>query len=119
MKVKLDENVPALAADALLSHGHDVQTVAGEHLVGSPDEVLMAACRREDRLLFTFDLGFGDARAYPPGSHPGIVLMRLADQRPDAVVAAVRRLLATTPLDDLAAALTILSEERVRVRRRE
>ncbi|MGH8910676.1 MAG: hypothetical protein ACRD0K_30315 [Egibacteraceae bacterium] len=34
--------------------------------------------------LVTFDLEFGDVRLYPPGASPGVRLLRLADQQPDA-----------------------------------
>lgn len=47
-------------------------------------------------MLVTFDLGFGDIRAYPPASHSGVVLLRLADQRPDVVADVLGRFLGTT-----------------------
>jgi hypothetical protein len=30
----------------------------------------------------TFDVGFGDIRAYPPAGHHGIIVLRLRDQQP-------------------------------------
>jgi hypothetical protein len=63
--------------------GHDVDTVADEGMVGRPDPDVLAAAIADERALVTFDLGFGDPRAYPPGDHRGIVLLRLWDQQPD------------------------------------
>jgi hypothetical protein len=62
---------------------------------------------------------FGDVRAYQPGSHNGIVLLRLGDQRPDATLDVLRRFLAEHKLDDLAGALIVVSDDRVRIRRSE
>ena len=61
--------------------------------------------------------GFGDVRAYPPGSHPGIVVLRIADQRPENTLDVLRRFLAHHELNDLAGALTVVSQDRVRIRR--
>ena len=68
-------------------------------------------------MLVTFDVGFGNLRAYPPGTHNGIVLLRLADQRPDATLDVLRRFLIGHALDDLAGALIVVSDDRVRIRR--
>lgn len=67
-------------------------------------------------MLITFDLGFGDVRVYPPSEHAGIVLLRLRDQQPDATLQALRDLLATRDLADLPHRLTVVTEDRVRVR---
>ena len=32
------------------------------------------------RMIVTLDRGFADIRRYPPGSHSGIVVLRLADE---------------------------------------
>ena len=70
MKVKLDENITAAAVGLLTDHGHDVDTVPQERLTGVSDTKLIEACRADGRMLVTFDIGCGDVRAYPPGSHP-------------------------------------------------
>ena len=117
MKVKLDENVTVAATRVLTAAGHEAETVTGQGLSGTADETLLAACRREGRVLVTFDLGFGDIRAHPPGTHAGVVLLRLSDQQPQAVVDVLGRLLAVHDLDELAGALVVVSDKHVRVRR--
>lgn len=67
MKVKLDENVPNDAVAIFAEHGHDVHTIVDENLVGHSDDDVGAACVAEQRMLVTFDLGFGDVRAYSTG----------------------------------------------------
>ena len=87
MRLKLDENLPGDAAELLRALGHDVGTVVGEGLAGSPDGQVVSAAGREGRMLMTLDRGMADIRAYPPGSHPGIVVFRLDDQAATALVA--------------------------------
>jgi predicted nuclease of predicted toxin-antitoxin system len=77
VKVKLDENIPASVAKALASLGHDVQTVIGQGLTGRADAEIWRQCQLEGRLLMSQDLDFSDARKFQPGSHAGIVLVRL------------------------------------------
>jgi predicted nuclease of predicted toxin-antitoxin system len=117
VKVKLDENVTAAALALLTQAGHEVDAVADEGLTGAADSVVIEACRSGERLLLTFDVGFGDVRVYTPGSHHGIVLLRLADQRPDVTLDVLRRFLTEHAVDDLDGALVVVSDDRVRIRR--
>lgn len=116
MKVKLDENLPASLGEVFAAHDHDVDTVIAEELVGHPDAEVAAAAAAENRLLITLDKGFGDIRAYPPGTHPGILVLRLADESAAAVRQAVTGLLAHHRLDDLTGAVTVLHHGRLRIR---
>ncbi len=117
MRVKLDENITAAAKALIAQHGHEVDTIPDEGLTGAADPVVIEVCRSDERMLVTFDIGFGDVRRYPPGSHHGIVLLRLADQRPDITLDLLRRFLAEHRLDDLAGALLVVTDDRVRIRR--
>lgn len=117
MKVKLDENVPYGAAAIFATNGHDVHTVADENLAGHPDDDVWAACVTERRMLVTFDLGFGDVRAYPPAAHAGVVILRLADQRPDVVADVLSRFISDYDLDTLTGHLVVVTETLVRLRR--
>jgi predicted nuclease of predicted toxin-antitoxin system len=76
VKVKLDENITAAAKALIAEHGHEVDTIVDERLTGAADSVVIEACRSDERMLVTFDVGFGDVRVYQPGSHNGIVLLR-------------------------------------------
>lgn len=116
MKIKLDENITAAAKQLFEAHGHSCHTVADEELTGAPDAKLIDVCRSEQRMLVTFDVGFGDVRTYPPAEHAGIVLLRLRDQQPDATLQALRGLLAARDLAGLAQRLAVVTEDRVRVR---
>ena len=91
MRLKLDENLPADALAVLRVRGVDVHTVGDEGLVGAVDPVVLDAARTEGRMLITLDRGFGDVRQHPPGTHPGIVVLRPVDQRPVTIVATLER----------------------------
>jgi len=79
MKVKLDENLPATLAARLQQFGHDADTVKDEGLSGHPDDSVWLAAQREGRFLVTQDLDFSDARKFAPGTHCGILLVRVPD----------------------------------------
>jgi len=69
MKIKLDENLPLQAATFLKNFGHDVHTPHDERLIGRADEEIWDAAQK--------DLDFSDLRRFAPGSHHGILLLRL------------------------------------------
>lgn len=116
MKIKLDENLPQALANMLRSAGIDVSTVPEEGLSGAADELVIKTASAEGRLLMTFDADFGDVRAFPPGTHAGIVVFSLQDQRWVALKGPVEALLASKVLDRLRGGLAIVDEDRVRLR---
>jgi predicted nuclease of predicted toxin-antitoxin system len=79
MKLKLDENLPATAAILLRARGYDVDTVRDEGMTGHPDDAVWLAAQSEARFLVTQDLDFSDTRRFAPGTHCGILLVRLPD----------------------------------------
>ena len=105
MKFKLDEKLPVSAASVLAAAGHDIDTIPGEHLAGRPDQDVVAASTAAGRVLISLDVGLGDIRAYPPGSHAGIVILRLADQSAATVIKAIEDLASLAEPDSLAGAV--------------
>jgi predicted nuclease of predicted toxin-antitoxin system len=115
VKFKLDENLPASAASVLAAAGHDVDTVPGEHLADRPDQDVVAASTAAQRVLISLDVGLGDIRAYPPGSHAGIVILRLADQSAATVIKAIEDL-ASLAEPSLAGTVAVLQRGLLRIR---
>jgi hypothetical protein len=102
VRVKLDEHVPHDAVAVFIGGGHDVHTIPDEDLVGHPDANVWKACVAEHRNAGHLRPGLRrHPRAYPPTSHSGVVVRRLADQRPDVVADVLRRFLADYDLDTL------------------
>ncbi len=117
MRIKLDEYMPRDAAEKLRDDGHDVLTVIDEGLGGESDPPVLKAAADEGRVLFTFDLDFANIREFPPGTHAGIVVFRLQDQRWKTLREPLLRMLAKGSLDGLAGGLAIASEARIRFKR--
>jgi len=117
VKIKIDENLPDDLALLLRDAEYDVATVEEEGLAGYDDPPVLQAAATEDRMLMSFDLGFADIREYPPGTHAGIVVFRLKDQRWKTLQKPVRRLISTGALRELRRGLAIVDENRVRFRR--
>ena len=118
MKIKLDENMPMDLGELLRKADHDVVSVAEEGLAGCDDPPVLQAATAEARILMTYDTDFADIRRYPPGTHAGIVVFRLKDQRWKTLQTPAQRLVSTGALRELRQALAIVDESRVRYRRR-
>ena len=117
MRFKLDENMPADLAALLRQAGHDVADVTEEGLNGEDDQPVLSAATAENRVLLTFDLDFADIRHYPPGTHAGIVVFRLQDQRWNTLQGPVNRILAAGDVKKLENGLAIVDETRIRYKR--
>lgn len=78
---------------------------------------MVAAAAAAGRALISLDVGLADIRAYPPGSHAGVVVLRLADQSAATVSKAVSDLSAFTDADSLAGAVAVLQRGLLRIRR--
>lgn len=115
MKIKLDENLPTRLRDVLRTYGHDVDTVLDEQLGGMPDAEIWGAACNEDRLLITQDLDFSDLRTFAPGSHPGLLLVRLRNPSVMAITARVESIASLLP--DLAKCFAVLTEAKLRIKR--
>lgn len=116
MKIKLDENLPAALAALLRSANHDVSTVTQQRLSGASDASILEAAGAEERLVMTFDTDFADIRLYPVGTHAGIVVFRLEDQRWEVLKKPAERLIASGILERLHGGLAIVATERIRLR---
>ena len=117
MKVKLDENIPARLAGDLAVLGHDVDTVASEGLKGKPDGVVWNVARRDQRFLITQDLDFSDIRQFQPGTHAGLLLVRLREPGANALVSRIRAVIHEEGLESFAGCFVVLSDRKLRIRR--
>ncbi|MBK8760065.1 MAG: DUF5615 family PIN-like protein [Sulfuritalea sp.] len=115
MKIKLDENLPARLASLLAARGHDVHTVPNEGLSGRPDADIWRAACDEGRFLITQDLDFSDARRFAPGTHAGVLLLRLREPGAQALLAAVAAV--AEELSSWRTCFVVLTENKVRVKR--
>jgi predicted nuclease of predicted toxin-antitoxin system len=119
LKIKLDENLPLTLAPHIGSLGYDVDTVFDEGLVGRDDGQVWRAAQAESRFLITQDLDFSDARKFAPGSHHGLLLLRLRDPGRRALAAVVREIFASQNVADWARCFVVATERKIRILRPE
>jgi predicted nuclease of predicted toxin-antitoxin system len=117
MKFKLDENLGASAARAVAALGHDVHTAAEEGLLSQPDHRIADAAAAEGRVVVTIDTDFSDERRFPPGTHPGIVVLRPRGVGRESVKALLVRFLKSEDLSRVEGSICIVETTRVRYRR--
>jgi predicted nuclease of predicted toxin-antitoxin system len=116
-RFKLDENLPDGLTTQFTTLGHDAATCHQKGIAGTGDSVIAAHAASEGRILVTFDLDFSDMRRFPPGSHPGIVVLRLYSQDINTCRRAGARFLQGVLEADLAGNLLVVEDTRVRIRR--
>jgi hypothetical protein len=68
------------------------------------------------RILITLDRGLGDIRACPPGTHSGIVVLRLSGQSAPAATKAITDPAALPDPAALAGAVTVMQRRLLRIR---
>lgn len=116
MIFKVDENLPVEVTEILREGGYDAVSVLDQELGGAEDPDVARICRDEGRILVTLDAGFGDLRSYPPGEHPGIVMLRPHTQEKYHLIQFVSRLLPVFAQESVIGSLWIVEEKRIRVR---
>jgi predicted nuclease of predicted toxin-antitoxin system len=115
MKVKLDENLPLRLAILLKNLGHDVHTLRDERLLGRSDSEIWEATQRESRFLITQDLDFSDLRKFAPGSHCGILLVRLRSANRTDLIERVGELFQNENVGEWAGCFVVATEHKIRV----
>ena len=76
LRFKLDENADPHWRAPLEQAGHEVSTVAEEHLQGADDRALAQVCKNLQYCLITADLDFAQTLEYPPQEYPGLIVLR-------------------------------------------
>jgi predicted nuclease of predicted toxin-antitoxin system len=115
MKIKLDENLPQSLEASLARLGHDVHTTLSEGLAGRKDEEIWAAVQAEFRFLITQDLDFSDIRRFAPGTHAGILLVRLHSPSRQNLIARVIDIVGRENVDQWQGCFVIATENKTRV----
>jgi len=117
MRLKLDENLPSSLLADLARIGDDADTCTDEGINGKADDLVAASAASERRILLTLDTDFADIRRFPPGTHPGIIVLRLETQDAASCRSAIQRAFAVLSDEDVQLNLVIIEDSRVRIRR--
>ena len=115
MNIKLYENLPLQLAAKLGNLGHDVHTPSSEGLAGRTDLEIWRAAQAESRFLITQDLDFSDIRRFTPGSHAGILLIRLHSPSRQNLIFRVENIFLTEDVEAWPGCFVVVSERKVRV----
>lgn len=116
MRIKLDENLPFRLARVLAALDHETDTVPQEGLTGQDDAHVWQAAQATGRFFITQDLDFSDSRRFVPGTHHGLLLVRLRDPGRNALVRRVRSLFQTENVETWKQCFVVATEHKVRVR---
>ena len=116
MRVKLDENLAQRHAEFLRASGYDAERVTDEGLSGATDERVWQEVLKENRFFITLDLDFSDIRQFPPGSHPGILLLRPNSRGRLAVLELLQRILKNHSLEEFRGCLVVADARQTRIR---
>jgi len=93
MRFIIDECIGPTLAHWLRDEGHDVYSVF-EQSRGIRDDEILTIAVKEKRILVTNDKDFGDLVFRGQRTHEGVILLRQSDPRPEAMIHAMRQLLA-------------------------
>lgn len=115
MKIKLDENLPVRLAIPLRDLGHDVHTLRDESLLGHADVEIWDTTQKESRFLITQDLDFSDLRQFAPGTHHGILLVRLRSPSRRDLMERVAELFRRENVGEWAGCFVVATERKIRV----
>ena len=116
MTFKFDENLPSDLGALLRADGHDAHSVLDQELRGAADPAIAKVCQDEQRILVTLDLDFSNIKAYPPQDYYGIIILRLARQDRDSVLAIMPRVLTLLETEPIARRLWIVDDHKTRIR---
>ena len=81
----LNANLSPETASFLRELGFDVKCLLEENLSAIPDEEVIEIAKKEDRVIVTFDLDFGQIYHFREKQKVGIVVLRLEDQTVESV----------------------------------
>ena len=117
MNIKLDENLPYRLVDILTDLGHHADTVPQEGLAGRDDVKVWAAAQQAEYFLITQDLDFSDMRRFTPGTHHGLLLVRLRHPGREALLRKIQTIYQTEDVESWKGCLVVATERKIRVRR--
>jgi predicted nuclease of predicted toxin-antitoxin system len=117
MNIKLDENIPLRAKDLLYQLGHKVDTVIDEGLAGFKDDLIWEAAQENGCFLITQDLDFSNIQKFLPGTHHGLLILRLRNCGRQAILDRINSIFQTESIDSWQGCFIIATERKIRIRK--
>jgi len=118
MRFLVDEDLPPACAELLRQFGHEAEHVTEVGLRGCADRLVFEGATARRAILLSADVAFADIRAFPPGTHHGVFLLRFPDHfRRSDILALLRSFLGNVDIDRLVGTVTVIEPASYRVRR--
>jgi predicted nuclease of predicted toxin-antitoxin system len=120
LRILVDESLSPKLADNLAEDGHECYHANRLGLRGQSDKVIHEAALERTAILISRDLDFSNITKFPPGSHPGLIVIRWPSQiRNRVLIEAIRTRLRTLAESDITGNTVIMEPDRTRIRRKE
>jgi predicted nuclease of predicted toxin-antitoxin system len=117
MRFLADMGVSQQVVEWLRTKGHDAVHLRDEGLQRLPNGEIFQKASREQRIVLTFDLDFGEILAASGGQIVSVILFRLRNTRTDFVIQRLDDVLNQSSADLSRGAIIIVEDGRHRVRR--
>jgi len=118
MKFLLDENISPKTAHFLKELGYNAVHVRDVKLKGASDEKIFEYAKQYNFVSITVDRDFGNILDYPPGTHPGIIRLKIRYMPSERVNSVLQNFLKELNIEDIRGNLAILEEDRYRLRKK-
>ncbi len=117
MRFLADMGVSQQVVEWLRNAGHDAVHLRDEGLQRLPNGEIFQKAGREQRIVLTFDLDFGEIMAASAGQVISVILFRLRNTRADFVIQRLDDVLTHSSADLSQGAIVVVEDGRHRVRK--
>jgi predicted nuclease of predicted toxin-antitoxin system len=117
MRFLADMGVSQQVVEWLRTNGHDAVHLRDEGLQRLPNGEIFQKAGREQRIVLTFDLDFGEILAASAGQIVSVILFRLRNPRADFVIQRLDDVLAQSSAELSQGAIVVVEDGRHRVRK--
>ena len=117
MKIKFDENLPESLLSALAACGHDVDNVRLEEIAGKDDQTVWNTAQDAGRFFITQDLDFSDIRKFEPGTHHGLLVVRLREPGRRNLLVRISEVFRLEDIQSWHGCFILLTDHKLRIQR--
>jgi predicted nuclease of predicted toxin-antitoxin system len=118
LKIVVDEDMPRSTTQLFQSMGFETLDVRDVGLKGRSDDEIFAFAQREQAVIVTGDLGFGNILRYPLGSHAGIIVVHYPNEVSNSEINnKIREACSSLSEDEIKGSLLILEPGKIRRKR--
>ncbi|MFH1538462.1 MAG: DUF5615 family PIN-like protein [bacterium] len=119
LKFVVDEDIPRSTSTVLLNRSFEVLDARDCGLRGKSDKLVYSYAQKEEAVVFTADLGFGNLLNFPVGTHLGIVVVHFPNEvSVSEMNKQIGAALDSLSEDDVKGNLVVIEPGKIRIRRR-